>query len=277
MKCVSRQIGDFEVIALSDGNMSASLDLLSGITTTDAGEIQRSAGVTDPGNLHIYGYLIRGRGRTILVDSGTGGANNVGGQLAGHLQDFGVVPQAVDTLLLTHAHPDHIGGLLNEAGDAVYPNAQLYLHPNEVAFWQDDERLAQANERAQRNFIRARRTVAVYGERVHLLDDKPIVEGIRPVALPGHTPGHTGYRIDSPQESLIIWGDIVHFPYIQTAQPDVSIAFDIDPEQAKASRKRILAQAVQEKLLVAGMHFGGSGFARVIPEGQGYRMVYCEA
>ncbi|BBQ81992.1 MULTISPECIES: MBL fold metallo-hydrolase [Enterobacteriaceae] len=277
MKCVSRQIGDFEVIALSDGNMSASLDLLSGITTTDAGEIQRSAGVTDPGNLHIYGYLIRGRGRTILVDSGTGGANNVGGQLAGHLQDFGVVPQAVDTLLLTHAHPDHIGGLLNEAGDAVYPNAQLYLHPNEVAFWQDDERLAQANERAQRNFTRARRTLAVYGERVHLLDDKPIVEGIRPVALPGHTPGHTGYRIDSPQESLIIWGDIVHFPYIQTAQPDVSIAFDIDPEQAKASRKRILAQAVQEKLLVAGMHFGGSGFARVIPEGQGYRMVYCEA
>lgn len=277
MKCVSRQIGDFEVIALSDGNMSASLDLLSGITTTDAGEIQRSAGVTDPGNLHIYGYLIRGRGRTILVDSGTGGANNVGGQLAGHLQDFGVVPQAVDTLLLTHAHPDHIGGLLNEAGDAVYPNAQLYLHPNEVAFWQDDERLAQANERAQRNFTRARRTLAVYGEKVHLLDDKPIVEGIRPVALPGHTPGHTGYRIDSPQESLIIWGDIVHFPYIQTAQPDVSIAFDIDPEQAKASRKRILAQAVQEKLLVAGMHFGGSGFARVIPEGQGYRMVYCEA
>jgi len=277
MKCVSRQIGDFEVIALSDGNMSASLDLLSGITTTDAGEIQRSAGVTDPGNLHIYGYLIRWRGRTILVDSGTGGANNVGGQLAGHLQDFGVVPQAVDTLLLTHAHPDHIGGLLNEAGDAVYPNAQLYLHPNEVAFWQDDERLAQANERAQRNFTRARRTLAVYGERVHLLDDKPIVEGIRPVALPGHTPGHTGYRIDSPQESLIIWGDIVHFPYIQTAQPDVSIAFDIDPEQAKASRKRILAQAVQEKLLVAGMHFGGSGFARVIPEGQGYRMVYCEA
>lgn len=277
MKCVSRQIGDFEVIALSDGNMSASLDLLSGITTTDAGEIQRSAGVTDPGNLHIYGYLIRGRGRTILVDSGTGGANNVGGQLAGHLQDFGVVPQAVDTLLLTHAHPDHIGGLLNEAGDAVYPNAQLYLHPNEVAFWQDDERLAQANERAQRNFTRARRTLAVYGERVHLLDDKPIVEGIRPVALPGHTPGHTGYRIDSPQESLIIWGDIVHFPYIQTAQPDVSIAFDIDPEQAKASRKRILAQAVQEKLLVAGMHFGGSGFARVIPEGQGYRMAYCEA
>ena len=277
MNVISRQIGDFLVTPLSDGNMAASLELLSGISTTEAGEIQRQAGIAEPGNLHIYGYLIRGRGRTILVDSGTGGVNNVGGQLKANLQAEGVLPETVDTVLLTHAHPDHLGGLLDEEGLMVYPNAELYLHPLEKAFWLDDARFAQANERQQRNFIRARQTLAAYGERVRLLSDAPIAEGIHPVPLPGHTPGHTGFRIDTPEDSLIIWGDIVHFPYIQTAHPGVSIAFDIDREQAEASRKRILAQAAAEQWLVAGMHFGGSGFARVILEAKGYRIAYAEA
>lgn len=78
MHDVFRQVGDFQVTALSDGNMAASLELLSGIDVAEAGEIQRNAGIVEPNNLHIYGYLIRGRGRTMLVDSGTGGVNNVG-------------------------------------------------------------------------------------------------------------------------------------------------------------------------------------------------------
>ena len=92
-----RQVGDFQVTALSDGCMVASLALLSGIDVTDAGEIQHRAGITDPDSLHIFGYLIRGCGRTILVDSGTGGGNNIGGQLQTNLQACGVMPDEVDT------------------------------------------------------------------------------------------------------------------------------------------------------------------------------------
>src|SRR5471030_444765 len=154
----SHQIGDFLVTALSDGTMSASLDLLSGIETTDAGIIQRSAGIAEPGTIHINCYLIRGRGRTILVDAGTGGLNNVGGLLKGNLGAAGVNPDDVDTVLLTHGHPDHIGGLLDAEGQPVYKHAELHLHPLEAEYWRNDERLKEASERGQRNFMLARRT-----------------------------------------------------------------------------------------------------------------------
>lgn len=272
----SHQIGDYRVTALSDGHMAASLDLLSGIDTADADEIQRNAGISQPGNIHINCYLIRGRGRTILVDAGTGGLNNAGGSLIDNLYAAGSSPEEIDTILLTHAHPDHIGGLLDTEGRATFANAELYIHPLEVKFWRNDTFQNQASERGKRNFELARRTLDVYGPRVNFLSESAIVAGIRPVSLPGHTPGHTGFRIDSGDKSLLIWGDIVHYPHIQSAQPAVSIAFDFDPTQAQASRKKILELAAQEKWLIAGMHFGKPGFAHIIPDADGYRIAYAE-
>lgn len=271
---ISRQIGDFQVTALSDGSMAASLALLSGIDSGYAGEIQRRAGITDPGNIDINGYLIRGRGRTILVDTGTGGLNNAGGALAANLRLSGIRPEAVDTVLLTHAHPDHIGGLLNAGGALVYPNARLYLHPLEAEYWQDDDVLKRTSERGRRNVALARRTLDAWAQRLSFLDEREVVEGIRPIWLPGHTPGHCGFRIDSANKSLLIWGDIVHFPHIQTAQPAAAIAFDCDPMQARITRETLLAQAASENLLVAGMHLGGSGFAHIVATSRGYRINY---
>src|SRR5471030_2218589 len=268
----SRQIGDFLVTALSDGNMSASLDLLSGIETADAGVIQHSAGIAEPGNIHINCYLIRGRGRTILVDTGTGGLNNVGGLLKGSLGAAGVSPDDVDTVLLTHGHPDHIGGLLDAEGRPVYKYAELHLHPLEAKYWRDDERLKMASERGKRNFTLVRRTLEAYAQNLRFIDGNEITEGILPVWLPGHTPGHTGFRIDSGDKCLLIWGDIVHFPHIQSAYPAVSIVFDYDPAQAKDTRKKLLEQAVREKLLVAGMHLDRQGFANVFMADGGYRI-----
>ncbi|WP_220668018.1 MBL fold metallo-hydrolase [Raoultella ornithinolytica] len=272
----TRRIGDFVVTALSDGTMSASLDWLSGIETAEATVIQHSARIAEPGNIHINGYLIQGRGRTLLVDAGAGGLNNVGGQLIDNLGAAGISPDDVDTVLLTHGHPDHIGGLLDAEGLPVFKQAELHLHPLEAQYWQDDEQFKVANERGKRNFNLARRTLDVYARQLRLLDEGAITEGILPVWLPGHTPGHTGFRITSGEQCLLIWGDIVHFPHIQSARPDVSIVFDCDPLQAEETRKKILAQAASEKLLVAGMHLDRSGFANVLKAGQGYRIAYRE-
>ena len=122
--------GDLTVTAVSDGLMSAPLSLLSGISREEAEHLQRHSGLASPETIAIGAYLIRGRGNTVLVDTGTGGANGVGGELIANLARLGVGPEEIDAILLTHAHPDHIGGLLSAAGTPAYPNATVFLPGN---------------------------------------------------------------------------------------------------------------------------------------------------
>ncbi|KFD18971.1 metallo-beta-lactamase [Tatumella ptyseos ATCC 33301] len=267
-----RQMGDFQITALNDGNMSASLDLLSGIKKADAEVIQYRAGLDEPDDIHINCYLIRGRGQVILVDAGTGPQNNRAGQLKANLAAAGVSPDDVDTVLLTHCHPDHIGGLLDPEKQPVFKNAEITLHPLEARHWQDDDQLKMANDRGQRNFWLVRQTLDAYAGKVRFFNGDKIAGGILPVWLPGHTPGHTGFRINAEDKSLLIWGDIVHYPYIQSAHPSVSVLFDINPAEAAETRKKVMEKAVSEKLIIAGMHLSQAGFARVLKEGNAYRI-----
>lgn len=268
------QIGEFLIQAISDGHLTASLDLLSHIDPTEAAQLQLKAGVSDPASIHINCYLVRGRGRTVLIDAGAGGIKGWGGELRVNLLRAGVRPAEVDMILLTHAHPDHVGGLLDAQGDPVFPKAELLMHPRELSFWEDDGNLARSNERARGNFLLARQVFAAYRHSLRLMAEGDAVPGISIVPLPGHTPGHAGYRVESADHTALIWGDIVHFPHIQISRPDVSIAFDQDPQRAAAVRSGLLDRASADRLIVAGMHLGELGFARIQRVGRGYSFTY---
>ena len=269
-----QNVGEFSVTAISDGYLSASLDLLSHISSVDASKLQRDAGVNDPSAIHINCYLVRGRGRTILIDAGAGGFKQWGGKLKANLAFAGVQPSDIDAILLTHAHPDHVGGLVDSSGEAAFPGAELVVHQHEVSFWEDDGNLSRASERARGNFLFARDVFAKYRQRMRTFTDNEVFPGISAMPLPGHTPGHSGYRIESEDRSLLVWGDIVHFPRIQIGRPDVTIAFDQDPMQSTETRSRLLDVVSSEKMLIAGMHLGEAGFGHVRRAGNTYELSY---
>jgi glyoxylase-like metal-dependent hydrolase (beta-lactamase superfamily II) len=274
MKFPGQQIGEFSITAISDGYLCANLSLLSNIDPMEASKLQQDAGVSDPTSIHINCYLVQGRGRTILIDAGAGGFKQWGGKLIANLALAGVQPSDIDTILLTHAHPDHVGGLLDSAGEAAFPDAELVIHQREVYFWKDDGNLSRASERARGNFLFARKVFNQYREKMRAFTDTEVLPGISAMPLVGHTAGHSGYRIESDDRSLLIWGDIVHFPQIQIARPDVSIAFDQDPILSAGTRSKLLDVVSSDEILIAGMHLGELGFGHIKRKGTRYEILY---
>lgn len=270
----NQQVGELTITAVSDGYLQASFDLLANIDPGDASRMQGKAGIADRNSIHINCYLVRGGGRTVLIDAGAGGFKQWGGRLKANLLLAGIQPSEIDAILLTHAHPDHIGGLMDASEGAVFANAELVVHHREVAFWQDDGNLNRAPERVRGNFLAARQAFDGYRERLRTFDAGEVLPGMTAVPLPGHTAGHTGYRLESGCQNLLVWGDIVHFPEIQIPRPVVSIAFDQDAHLAAETRTRLLDFASSEHLLIAGMHLGELGFARIERTGKNYGVAY---
>ena len=197
----------------------------------------------------------------------------VAGRLLGNLAAAGVSPGDIDAILLTHLHIDHVGGLTDASGAAVFGRAEVFVAEAEAAFWLDQARAAQAPEAMRPAFAVAAAALAPYDGRVTRFTGGEPVPGIAAESLPGHTPGHTVYRIAGDEGGLLIWGDIMHLPDVQSRFPGVTMAFDVDPIQAEATRRRVFERAARERLLVAGMHMHFPGFAHVTVAGDGYALV----
>lgn len=267
-----RKVGDHVVTYLGDGFLDGSFAFLQGIAAEEAERMLAEAHRPPVAHFAIASYLIQGGGRTVLVDAGTGGFNGWGGRFPVALAAAGVEPGDVDTILLTHAHVDHVGGLTLH-GKPIFPKAEVVIAEAEAAFWQDDAAMAAAGGDAKPFFDAARLALDAYAPRLKRVRPGAVLPGIDLVPLPGHTPGHSGYHLQSGGEQLLIWADITHMADIQIRRPEVTIGFDVDPDQARATRRKVLDQVATDRLPVAGMHLNMPGFLAVERRGDGYAKV----
>ena len=199
-------------------------------------DVKKSINMPDGMPSSISAYLIKTNGKNLLFDSGLG--QKAEGQLLNELSKFGVSPEQVDSVYITHFHGDHIGGMLTPEGEKVFTNAEIYV-----------ARMEKESDLGKQDL--AVKMFEQYGDKVHTFEfgDK-LPEDILAIDAVGHTPGHTVFQ----KGKLLIIGDLMHAKSLQLPHPEYNANFDGDKEKAAASRKRILEYAKQNGLIISGMH-----------------------
>lgn len=272
-RTVTKRIGEAEVTIITDGATSFTPDLFPQTPPEDISALLKDANASEIVT-NFNAVLIRHGNRITLADAGP---RDLFGPSCGFLHDglkeLGVQPEDIDTVLATHLHPDHIAGMITAEGAAVFPKARLYVTEADRVFWSDQTRFEGALSGIADWARLAQAVLAAYEDRLEILaDEGEAMPGLTGMALPGHTPGHFGWRLESAGESLIHVGDIVHAPDLQIANPDVAISFDIDIDTARQTRKRLLDQLASDSTLFTGGHFLHPAFNRVVRKGSGYRL-----
>jgi glyoxylase-like metal-dependent hydrolase (beta-lactamase superfamily II) len=219
--------------------------------------------------------------RLCVIDTGTGEANynksnGVGGQFVSNLAAAGIERTAIDTVIISHFHGDHINGLLMADNSLTYPNAEILVPAPEQKFWMDDGEMSRAtNERVQTNFKNIRRVFnADVMKRVKTYEwGKEVVAGITAQGTPGHTPGHTSYVLASGSDAVYLQSDVTHVPFLFVRHPDWHAFYDQDGEMAEATRRKVYDMLVADKMRVQGFHYPFPSLAHVEKFGAGYREI----
>jgi glyoxylase-like metal-dependent hydrolase (beta-lactamase superfamily II) len=273
--CVYRhKLGQFEITVLSDGNLPLQPELFAGDLAGAQRLLTNAFVPMTGGTTSVNQWLVNTGNKLVLVD--TGASNHFGptlGRLPHNLAAAGVKPDAIDDIIITHMHPDHVPGLLAPDKTMLFKNAIVHVNGDEYAFWTSDEVYAKAPDAAKGFFDLARMAIKPYADagKVRMFKDgTTILPGLTAMTAPGHTIAHSMVRVTPAGGDLLIWGDIVHCAALQFPEPERSIAYDADPATAIATRKKVFDMVATDRLLFAGAHLPFPGVGNTVKASSGY-------
>lgn len=271
------KVGEVEVTAVADGMRT--FPLPPGFVRNQPQEAVKAAlkaafldeeRLSMPFNVLLFNV----NGRLILIDTGNGGEPGAVGQLRGTLGALGVAPAAIDQIVISHFHADHINGLLLPDGAPAFPKAQVMVPEVEWAFWMDDGQMSRAPDALKGSFQNVRRVFKPFeGKLERYAWDKEVAPGLKALGTPGHTPGHTSFALESDFQELFIQSDLTNIPALFMSNPTWQVQFDMDGAKAAETRKAALERIAADRIQVAGYHFPFPAVANVDKAGDGYRYV----
>ena len=275
------KLGDYQLTALFDGVWYFPIDDKF-VRNAGAAEVNQAlaAAFLPPSVLPISftALLVNTGSKLVLIDTGTAGQiADTAGSMLDNLKVAGIDPRAIDTILISHFHPDHIDGIKTKDGAKVFPNAEILVPEPEWDFWMDDANMTPAEGAVKRYFLNARRIFRDIASEVRRFrPGAEVAKGIVSVPAYGHTPGHTAFAIHSGNQSMLAMSDTVRNPYLFARYPDWQPTFDMDGPQAVAARRQMLDRVVADRMLVQGYHFPFPACGHMVKTAAGYDLVPVE-
>ena len=271
------KVGDYEITALNDGVWN--LELKDGFVKNAAfPDVQKAlADAFQPTNvvrIPLTALAVNTGSKLILIDTGTGArVFPTAGTYMDNLAAAGIDPKSVDSVIISHFHPDHINGLRLKDDSLTFPNAEIQVPAPEWAFWMDDGKMSTAPDALKGNFNNVRRVFGSIAKDVKQFEPgKEVAPGITSIAAYGHTPGHVAFAIASGNQSLMTIVDASNHPALFVRYPEWQPVFDMDGNRAVDTRKRLLDRAAADKMLVAAYHWPFPAAGYISKEGAGYRL-----
>jgi glyoxylase-like metal-dependent hydrolase (beta-lactamase superfamily II) len=278
------KVGDIEVTVVTDGvNRLPITDAFVINVKKEEVNAALAEAFMEPGVfVGPYNPIVINTGaKLVLVDTGTGEAafkNSKGqtGQLLTNMAAAGIDTKAIDAVLISHYHGDHINGLLRADGALAFPNAEVLVPAKEHAYWLDDGEMSRSpTKRIADNHKNVRRVVS--GEVLKRLRtyewDKEVLPGVLAVGTPGHTPGHTSHIVTSGASKVYVQADVTHAPFLFARHPGWHAYYDHEPVQAEATRRKVYDMLAAERMTVQGFHYPFPSVAHVEKAATGYREI----